>query len=66
MRTGKIKTPEMLLVSIGLLIISGSALINRWLNLPDFLTGTLVGFGVGMELVGLVLLAKNKRKRLMA
>ncbi|GAB3915532.1 hypothetical protein [Mucilaginibacter boryungensis] len=64
MRTGKIQKPEMLLISIGLLITSGSALINRWLNLPDFLTGTLMGFGVGMEIVGLALLAKHKRSRL--
>ena len=60
MKTGKLQKPEMRLVGVGLLITTGSALINRWLHMPDFLTGTLVGFGIGMELVGLVLLAKKK------
>ena len=64
MRTGKLRKPEMLLVSIGLLITSCSALIKHLLPLPDFLTGTLMGFGVGMEIVGLALLAKHKRSRL--
>lgn len=63
MRTGKLQKPEMRLVSVGLLITAGSALINRWLHLPDFLTGTLMGFGIGIELVGLALLAKKKHTR---
>ena len=50
-----------LLIPIGLLLVSGASFLNRYMQLPDFITGLLQGAGLGLMI--LFLIKKGKLKR---
>lgn len=43
---------------IGLLLFAGSKIITRYLDLPDFAEGLLIGTGIGLIIAGI-----QKKKR---
>jgi len=53
---------EQLFICIGLLLVTTPTLINDWIKVPDFFRGALMGLGIGLEIIGLVLMTKRKRK----
>jgi hypothetical protein len=54
---------EVLFVSIGLLMVTTPTLINDWTPIPDFFRGVLAGLGIGLEIIGLILIVKRKKKQ---
>lgn len=54
---------EQLLICIGLLLVTTPTLINDWIKLPDFFRGLLAGLGLGLEIAGLVLIARRKKNQ---
>lgn len=61
MNSRKINYPELLMISIGLLLVILPFLLNERIHLPDFVRGSLMGIGFGMEVVGIFRI--NRRKR---
>jgi uncharacterized membrane protein YoaK (UPF0700 family) len=53
--------PPLILLVAGLLMVAVASLINHFLQLPDFVKGTLAGFGIGIEIVAVVKLIKLKQ-----
>jgi hypothetical protein len=53
---------EMLFVSIGLLMVTTPTLINDWTPIPDFFRGAFTGLGICLEIIGLVMIVKRKKK----
>ena len=51
------------LLAVGLLLAVIPSLINIYAKLPDFLSGTLSGFGIGLEIVAFIKLKKGRRKQ---
>lgn len=54
---------EQLFICIGLLLVTTPTLINDWIRIPDFFRGLLAGLGIGLEIGGLVLIAKRKKNQ---
>jgi len=48
------KTPNMLWISIGLFIISGTVAVKHFFEMPDILAGILMGIGIGVMLLALL------------
>lgn len=61
MNAQKIPTVERRMISIGLLLVTLPFLINDWVHVPDLIRGTLMGIGIGMEIVGIVRINRKKR-----
>jgi uncharacterized membrane protein YoaK (UPF0700 family) len=53
----------LILLAVGLMIVAIVSIINHYTNLPDILKGTLVGFGIGLEIVAVIKLIKLKKNR---
>lgn len=53
-----------LLLSSGLLLVSGSMILARYTSLPDFLRGAMLGIGLALEVVALSMIQKRKNGRL--
>jgi hypothetical protein len=53
---------EQQFICIGLLLVTTPTLINDWIKVPDFFRGALMGLGLGLEIGGLVLMTKRKRR----
>lgn len=53
---------EQLYICIGLLMATLPTVINNWLKMPDFFRGTLIGLGIGLEIIGLVMIIKRKKE----
>jgi hypothetical protein len=49
-----------ILLICGLLVVAGSQILSRYLALPDFIFGCLIGMGIGIELGAFVLLKRLK------
>lgn len=54
MKFKKVPLQVRLIFCIGLLMVAAPTLINDWFPLPDFVRGTLVGIGFGLEIYGLI------------
>jgi hypothetical protein len=54
--------PPRFLIAIGLLLVGAPFLLNDFVKIPDSLHGVLIGFGVGLEIVGLGRMKWGKRK----
>jgi hypothetical protein len=52
--------PPLILLVAGLSVVAIASLINHFLQLPDFVKGTLMGFGIGIEIVAVIKLIKLK------
>jgi hypothetical protein len=48
-----------LFIIIGLFLVSITAMINRFVAMPDFLHGLLMGAGIGLEIVGVIRMKQN-------
>lgn len=47
--------PLKMMLPIGLLLIAGTSIINRFVVvLPDFATGSLMGIGIGLMIVSII------------
>jgi L-lactate permease len=57
----ELKKPEMTLMAIGLLLVCAIQFIARKMDVPDFIQGTVIGAGIGLELLALIRLAKRRR-----
>ena len=53
------KFPGVIFISIGLMINSFVLLLSHFIKMPDFLTGSLIGLGIGIMLLSLI---KSKNK----
>ncbi len=53
---------ELLFVSIGLLMVTTPTLINDWTPIPDFFRGVIAGLGIGLEIIGLIMIVKRKKR----
>jgi len=56
------KRKVQLLISIGILMVAISQIIWHYLEIPDFLNGTLIGLGIGLLLFAII--KGNSRKAL--
>ncbi len=55
MKSKKQQWPLKFFIPAGLLIVTTTSLINRLvIHMPDFLTGTLMGAGIGLMIVSLL------------
>ncbi|MGN6640155.1 MAG: hypothetical protein ACTHJ8_14695 [Mucilaginibacter sp.] len=61
MNSKKITNPELLIISVGLLLVTVPFLLNTWIQVSDFMRGGLMGIGIGMEVIGIFRI--NRRKR---
>jgi len=61
MRTNKLPNPELQIISAGLLLVTLPFLVNDWVHVPDFIRGTLMGVGVGLEVVGLIRMTRRRK-----
>jgi len=56
--------PSRLLVSIGLLMVTVPLLVNNvsapYFKIPDFFRGAMMGFGLVMEMAGIVIMMREK------
>ncbi len=57
-----LKTKTIVLLGIGLLIIMIPQIITRFLELSDFINGSLVGSGIGLILIALMYRSSRKIK----
>ena len=48
-------------ITIGLVILSLSLLLNRFIPLPDFALGLLTGVGLGIEIYTIMILSKRNK-----
>ncbi len=52
--------PIKILFASGLLITAGTQLLARFVHIPDFINGSCLGLGIGIEIMALVTLKKFK------
>jgi len=53
--------PEKAFIPLGLFIICGTFLVSHdWIKMPDFVTGSLMGLGIGLEIMGVINLKKAR------
>jgi hypothetical protein len=57
----KLRFPERLWISTGLLLVTVPFLVNDWVHVPDFIRGGLMGLGIGMEIMGMIKLKKRQK-----
>jgi len=57
----KLRFPERLWIPIGLLLETVPFLVNDWVHVPDFVRGSLMGLGIGMEIMGMIKLKKKQK-----
>lgn len=62
MNRNKMNRKEVLFISIGLLMVTTPALVNDWIPIPDFFRGLVAGLGIGLEIIGLILVVKRKKR----
>ncbi|CAN5179365.1 hypothetical protein BH09BAC6_BH09BAC6_25210 [soil metagenome] len=60
MRQTRIQRPAILLLCLGLLLVTSSLMIGHLLTLSDFVRGSLVGVGIGLELMAVIILKKRQ------
>ncbi|MGZ3753700.1 MAG: hypothetical protein ACXVAY_02000 [Mucilaginibacter sp.] len=48
-----------LLFSVGLLMVVMPTPVSRFVTIPDFLRGSMIGLGLGMEITALIIMKKN-------
>lgn len=51
------------LLAIGLLLVIIPSFLKRFVPVPDWAQGLLMGLGIGLELAAVVILAKIRNKR---
>ncbi|PZR26477.1 MAG: hypothetical protein DI535_14505 [Citrobacter freundii] len=56
----KYKFKPTLLLASGLLLVSGSMILPRYVQLPDFLRGSMLGVGLALEMIALAAIQKGK------
>jgi len=54
MKEKKIAFAQRMVIVMGLLLVTVPHVLNHWLHLPDFISGSLMGMGIGMEIIGLI------------
>jgi len=55
MKSKRSLMPERALIPLGLFIICGTFLVSHdWIKMPDFVTGSLMGLGIGLEIMGVI------------
>jgi len=52
---------EQLFINIGLIMVTSPILLNDWIQIPGFMRGMLTGWGLGLEIVALMLIARRKK-----
>jgi hypothetical protein len=48
------------LLAIGLLSTTIPTLINDWIHVPDFVRGAMLGLGLGLEVIGIILIRRER------
>ncbi|WP_158824956.1 hypothetical protein [Mucilaginibacter lacusdianchii] len=48
---------------IGLLLITFIPIVNRYLPMPDFARGFLIGLSLALQVIALVIIDRHKRKQ---
>jgi hypothetical protein len=61
MNAKKLQQRARLLVASGLLLAAMPTLLNDYIKFADFLRGALMGLGIGLEIGGLILLARMRK-----
>ncbi|ADL50245.1 hypothetical protein [Clostridium cellulovorans] len=51
-----------IILSMGLLTLSATLILEQTLNLPHFVSGVGLGIAIGLEIFGLYLMGKNKKQ----
>jgi hypothetical protein len=51
------------LVSLGVLFAVMPLLMRDNIKIPDFFRGLMMGLGIGLEIIGLILIARQKKFR---
>jgi hypothetical protein len=51
------------LISVGLLFVTIPQLLIHYFQIPDFVHGSLIGIGLGLEIWGLVRMRQIRRSR---
>ncbi|MEO6522842.1 MAG: hypothetical protein ABIN91_14255 [Mucilaginibacter sp.] len=64
MKNKQFPKPALYCLVLGLLVISATQVLSRYLNMPDFVHGCLMGLGLGVEWFAFILVARTKRKSL--
>jgi hypothetical protein len=53
--------PVKLFAPVGLLLICGSNLVNRFITpMPDFVMGSLMGIGIGLMIMSIIKFKRSK------
>ena len=54
---------QKVLIPLGLLLVAGTSLTGHyWVAMPDAVKGGLMGFGIGLELMGVIVFFKKRNK----
>ena len=63
MENRKLTIAQRMLIPLGLLLVCGTSLISHyWIAMPDAIKGGLMGFGIGLEIMGVILFFKKRNK----
>lgn len=62
MENRKIYAPAYRLLAAGLLIGAAGQILSRFTNMPDILTGLLLGIGLGIEIIAFVRIKKLRKQ----
>ncbi len=49
-----------ILLTVGLVMVAGSFIIARYLQLPDIARGSIIGVGLALEVLGLGMMQRRK------
>ena len=63
MENRKLTIGQRTLIPLGLLLVCGTSLIGHyWVAMPDAIKGGLTGFGIGLEIMGVILFFKKRKE----
>jgi uncharacterized membrane protein YkvI len=63
MKSFNISKTVLILLVTGLLLTSLTSIVNRYFPMPDVVKGFSMGLGLTMEVIALIKMERNKRKR---
>lgn len=59
MKRRRLNRRSQILISVGLILTTGSVLLSDFIHIPDFIRGFCVGIGLGLMFIALVLQKKQ-------
>jgi ABC-type enterobactin transport system permease subunit len=57
----KVYSPEIVLIIAGLMVIVIVFVLAQRSPMPDFIRGSITGIGIGLEIIGLISVIRNKK-----